>query len=136
MDVQSYCRFRKISTSRVASLLYHLTDTIWYLFAQPFGLTLGHHPFTKAGSFAVGKGSRFRRLMRSIATFPHRVWGDCAVSSLPLLLIATALPSVHGGKAPSERMVFAEQGFGAVNDYHHGRWQVCERDLMDLGKSS
>jgi hypothetical protein len=97
MDVQSYCRFRKISTSRVASLLYHLTDTIWYLFAQPFGLTLGHHPFTKAGSFAVGKGSRFRRLMRSIATFPHRVRGNCAVSFLTLWLIALTLSLKHGG---------------------------------------
>jgi hypothetical protein len=96
------------------------------------GITFLH----KAGSIAVEHELGFRGLMRSIATFPHRVWGDCAVSSLPLLLIATALPSVHGGKAPSERMVFAEQGFGAVNDYHHGRWQVCERDLMDLGKSS
>ena len=39
--------------------------------------------------------------------------------------------SARGGRA-----VLVEQGLGAVNDYHHGRWQVCERDLMDLGRSS
>jgi hypothetical protein len=56
------------------------------------GITFLH----KAGSSAVEHELDFRGLMRSIATFPHRVQGDCTVSSTTPLLITLKLSLMHG----------------------------------------